>query len=158
MDHTKPRNKKTALTSCVSLILDEKEIPIYFGVVARAVARDKVSLCSFPAICQITRKKKSIGIPHPPRSPSWDGEEMKALQMTGKRQLNVSRHNSSPFLALSLSLWRPKRFIYSSSEQNLSPLVTENWIGQPNAEMHVAHTIWVHSFLCTPAQSPKTQS
>lgn len=82
----------------------------------------------------------------------WEEEEMKAVEMTGKRQLNVSHHNSS------LPLWCPKRFIYSSSEQNLSPLITENWIGQPNAEMHVTHTIWVHSFRCTSAQSQKKQS
>ncbi len=60
-------------------------------------------------------------------------------------------------LSLLLSLWRPKRFIYSSSEQNLSPLVAENRTGQPNAEMHVTRTIWVHSFLCTSAQPQKTQ-
>lgn len=66
----KPKNKISVLTPCtVHLPIWMIKILIYFGVVASAVAKDKVSFCSCPTIGQITRKKKSIGrIPHPPRS------------------------------------------------------------------------------------------
>lgn len=63
----------------------------------------------------------------------------------------MSRHNSS--------LWLPKRFIYSSSEQNLSPRCYRKSNRTAKCRnMHVTHTIWVHSFPCTPVPSQKAQS
>ena len=62
-----------------------------------------------PLTRQIACKEKSIGrVPHPPHPPSRDGWEMKAVRMTGKRQLKVSRHNLlSLSLSPSSSLWHP---------------------------------------------------
>lgn len=102
--------------------------------------------------------------------PNYSQEEVKRQNSTssalsflrwgGDESLRDGRKKAAKCVApqLSVSLWRPKHFIYSSSEQNLSPLVIENQIEQPNAGMHATHTIWVHSFPCTSAQSQKTQS
>ncbi len=60
-----------------------------------------------------------------------------------------------PFLSFSVAL--NVSFIQARSKTWV-PLVAQNQIGQPNAEMHVTHTMWVHSFLCTSAESQKTQS
>lgn len=66
--------------------------------------------------------------------------------------MNVSCHNS--FLPLPDLLCQIKHFIYSSSEQNLCPLLAEKAKGQWK-KCNEAHTIWVHSFLCTAERSPK---
>lgn len=80
------------------------------------------------------------------------------LRWGGDESLRDGRKKAAKCVAPQLSLLRPKHFLYLSSEHKPSPLFIENWIGQPNGEMHVTHTIWVHSFLCTSAQSQKTES
>lgn len=71
------------------------------------------------------------------------------------KSVNVSCHNS--FLHLPDLLCQIKRYIYSSAEQNLCPLLAEKSKGQWK-KRYEAHTIWVHSFLCTSEQSVKRLS
>lgn len=81
----------------------------------------------------------------------WGGDE--SLRDDRKKPLNVSHHNSS--LSVSLSLIPALNISFIPAQR---PLITENGTGQANAEMHVTHTIWACSFLRTSVPSQKMQS
>lgn len=148
--------EKNSVFNLVHLQFWMRNILIYFGAVDRTVNSASAS-CQGLVVFLLPNYLQEIN-----RQNSTSSAPL-FLRWVGDESLRDDRKKAAKCVvpklpSLSCFLCRLKRFIYSSSEQKQHPLVAENQIGQPNAEMHETHTIWVHSFLCTSAQSQKTQS
>lgn len=156
------RPKIQMLTPCTSSILDERNAHLFWR--------------HCPLRCQ--RRAPSLFARAPTHSPNCSQGEVNRqsstssapsfLRLVGDESRTDDKKKAAKCVAapqlLSLAFFLSVAplnvsFIQNQSK-NLRPppsppplLVAENQIGQPDAEVHVAHTIWVHSLPRTSVQS-----